>query len=114
MSGIVRQNESDQTWVIADNATESTGYIKTKGLAGGGFRLPTGTVSANWTYKVSEDGTNFATLKDATGETCTATACTAGDAVEFPSAIFGWLYAKLVSSASQTGGPLTIPVVLQG
>lgn len=113
MSGIVRQNEADQVWTIADNA-QVTDAMKFAGMAGGGFVLPTGFVSTSIGFSVglTEAGTFYA-LEDSAGDAIAMTV-QAERAYSFPAELFGWPWVKMTTGSQETGGPLTIPVVLQG
>lgn len=113
MSAITRQSQTDKSWTIADNA-QVTDAMNFQGMAGGGFILPAGflSTSVGFTVGLTSSGT-FYTLEDSDGAAIAMTV-EASKAYSFPAELFGWPFVKMTTGSSETGGPLTIPVVLQG
>lgn len=111
MSAISRETQQ-ATATIADNA-QTSDAIKFKGMAGGGFRLPAGFVGTAMTFEVSDDNDTFVELEGSDGNAVTLVV-QASKAYALPAGLLGWPYFKLKSGSSETGGPLSIPVVMHG
>ncbi len=85
------------------NGTALSESIDKRGLSGGSVQFPATWTAANMAFKVSNDGTNFFPLKDATGilEELAGLPTAAGEGRALPDDLYAFNYFKLWS---QTAG----------
>lgn len=102
----------NRTITIADNAQASSAF-STKGYARGSIGIPTGFVGTALTFSVSLDDSTYFGVEAAGGSAVSLTV-EATKVYALPVEIMGWPYVKVTSGSSETGGPLTLPVVLLG
>jgi hypothetical protein len=109
------------TFIVASGATDSSQLdlqIVNTGQRLVGIVIPGTIISTTVTFKVSADGTTFATLRGQTGApidplsvnvlSASAVAFTADMAAQ----LGGWRYVQAIMGSTETNGAILIPVIL--
>lgn len=102
----LRSIPTTKTATIADNGTASTGVSAESALRGT-LSIPAGWVGTALTYEGSNDGSTYVAMHDCLGAALGHAAAASG-LYAIPGEAFGMRFFRVVSNASETGGPLTL------